>query len=243
MRARVSLRRISIRGTSLRMGLLVVAAVSAASLGCVSRGNYDSLAAQSDKTRAERDALADYTRALERQLESVNASRDELSAQLAVTEVQVAELRDTYDKLIGELHSELASGQIEIQQLVDGIRLAVSDELLFPSGSADLDSGGRELLIRVANQIGDEQAIVAVEGHTDNVRIGSALRKRYTSNWELAAARAAGVVRLLNEQGIPGERLRAVSRGPFAPVASNDTSEGRARNRRTEIVLRPVPAC
>ncbi len=124
---------------------------------------------------------------------------------------------------------------------MDGIRLAVSDELLFPSGSAELESGGRDVLIRVAKQIGDEQAIVAVEGHTDNVRIGPSLRKRYTSNWELAAARAAGVVRLLNENGLAGERLRAVSRGPFAPIASNDTAKGRARNRRTEIVLRPVP--
>lgn len=229
--------------SSLRVGTSAALAASAAlSLGCVSRGAHDALLTQNQKLQMERDALAEYTAALERQLESVNASRDELSARLAVTEVQVAELRDTYDKLIGELQAEVASGQIEIQQLVDGIRLAVSDELLFPSGSADLESGGRDVLIRVAKQIGDEQAVVAVEGHTDNVRIGPSLRKRYTSNWELAAARAAGVVRLLNEQGLVGERLRAVSRGPFAPVASNDTPEGRAKNRRTEIILRPVPA-
>ena len=220
---------------------VAIAASAAAWLGCVSRGAYDELAAQHERLRAERDALAEYTGALERRLESVNVSRDELSAQLAVTEVQVAELRGTYNKLIAELEAEVASGQIEIQQLVDGIRLAVSDELLFPSGSADLESGGRQVLIRVAEQIGDEQAIVAVEGHTDNVRIGPSLRKRYTSNWELAAARAAGVVRLLNENGLVGERLRAVSRGPFAPIASNDTAKGRARNRRTEIILRPVP--
>jgi chemotaxis protein MotB len=221
---------------------VAIAASAALSLGCVTRATYDGLVTQHEKLRAERDALVEYTRALERQLESVNLSRDELSAQLAVTEVQVAEMRGTYDRLIGELQAEVASGQIEIQQLVDGIRLAVSDELLFPSGSAELERGGRDVLVRVAKQIGDEQAIVAVEGHTDNVRIGPSLRKRYTSNWELAAARAAGVVRLLNEQGLVGERLRAVSRGPFAPIASNDTLEGRARNRRTEIILRPLPA-
>ena len=196
----------------MRVGMAVAIAASAAlSLGCVTRAQYDGLVTQHEKLRTERDALAEYTRALERQLESVNTSRDELSAQLSVTEVRVMEMRDTYDRLIGELQTELTSGQIEIQQLVDGIRLAVSDELLFPSGSADLERGGRDVLIRVAEQIGDEQAIVAVEGHTDNVRIGPSLRKRYTSNWELAAARAAGVVRLLNEQGLVGERLRAVS--------------------------------
>jgi chemotaxis protein MotB len=218
-----------------------IAASAALSLGCVTQATYDGLVSQHEALRTERAALVEYTRALERQLESVNTSRDELSAQLAVTGVRVAELRGTYNRLIGELEAEVASGQIEIQQLVGGIRLAVSDELLFPSGSAELESGGRDVLIRVAKQIGDEQAIVAVEGHTDNVRIGPSLRKRYTSNWELAAARAAGVVRLLNEQGLVGERLRAVSRGPFAPIASNDTLEGRARNRRTEIILRPVP--
>ena len=226
-----------------RVGMAVALAASAAlSLGCVTQATYDGLVTQHEKLRAERDALAEYTRALERQLESVNSSRDELTAQLAVTEVQVAELRGTYNRLIGELEAEVVSGQIEIQQLVDGIRLAVSDELLFPSGSAELERAGRDVLIRVAKQIGGEQAIVAVEGHTDNVRIGPSLRKRYTSNWELAAARAAGVVRLLNENGLAGESLRAVSRGPFAPIASNDTLKGRARNRRTEIILRLVPA-
>jgi chemotaxis protein MotB len=225
-----------------RVGIVVATAASATfSLGCVTRAKYDGLVTQHERLRTERDALAEYTRALERQLESVNVSRDELASQLAVTEIRVAEMRGTYDRLIGELQAEVASGQIEVQQLVDGIRLAVSDELLFPSGSAELERGGRDVLIRVAEQIGDEQAIVAVEGHTDNVRIGPSLRKRYTSNWELAAARAAGVVRLLNEQGLVGERLRAVSRGPFAPIASNDTPAGRARNRRTEIILRPVP--
>lgn len=221
--------------------VVVIAASSAAWLGCVTRSTYDGLAAQHQKLQAERDALAEYAQALERQLESVNVSRDELSARLALTEVQVAEMRGTYTRLIGELEAEVASGQIEIQQLVDGIRLAVSDELLFSSGSAELEPGGRDVLIRVAQQIGDEQAVVAVEGHTDNVRIGPTLRKRYASNWELAAARAAGVTRLLNEKGVAGERLRAVSRGPFAPIASNDTSAGRARNRRTEIVLRVLP--
>jgi chemotaxis protein MotB len=203
------------------VGTIAAAALLMTSLGCVTKGKYNELAAKQEKTRSERDALVEYTRALEDRLEEINASRDLLAAQLAVTEVQ--------------------TGQIEIQQLVDGIRLAVSDELLFPSGSADLNQKGRDLLIRVAGQISDEEAIIAVEGHTDDVGIGPALRKRYATNWELAAARAAGVVRILNENGIAGERIRAVSRGPFSPVASNETEQGRAKNRRTEILLRPVP--
>jgi chemotaxis protein MotB len=223
------------------VGTIAAAALLMTSLGCVTKGKYNELAAKQEKTRSERDALVEYTRALEDRLEEINASRDLLAAQLAVTEVQVAAMRDTYDELLDELELEVQTGQIEIQQLVDGIRLAVSDELLFPSGSADLNQKGRDLLIRVAGQISDEEAIIAVEGHTDDVGIGPALRKRYATNWELAAARAAGVVRILNENGIAGERIRAVSRGPFSPVASNETEQGRAKNRRTEILLRPVP--
>lgn len=222
-------------------GALAAAALLVAPLGCVNKGKYDQLAAQQERTRSERDALVEYTRALETRLEEINASRDLLAAQLTVSELEVAEMRDTYDELLDELELEVQAGQIEIQQLVDGIRLAVSDELLFPSGSAQLEQKGRALLIRVAEQISDEDAIIAVEGHTDDVGIGPTLRKRYASNWELAAARAAGVVRILNEAGVSGERIRAVSRGPFAPVASNDTEQGRAKNRRTEILLRPIP--
>jgi chemotaxis protein MotB len=82
---------------------------------------------------------------------------------------------------------------------------------------------------------------VFVEGHTDNVPVGRRLRERYPTNWELAGARAALVVRALSEGGVEPKRLRAVSRGPFAPIAANDTPENRARNRRTEIILRNAP--
>ena len=79
-----------------------------------------------------------------------------------------------------------------------------------------------------------------MEGNTDNVPVGPELRKLYPTNWELAGARAAEVVRLLADNGVDPATMRAVSRGPFDPIASNDTAEGRAENRRTEIVLRPA---
>jgi chemotaxis protein MotB len=72
-----------------------------------------------------------------------------------------------------------------------------------------------------------------VEGHTDDVPVA----RRYPSNWELAAARASSVVRLMIEQGVEPERIKVVSRAEFAPIASNETNEGRAKNRRIEIQL------
>lgn len=219
---------------------LAAAALFAGSVGCVTKGNYDALAAERDQLQAERDTLEANRVALEEKLDELTVSNKELSSKLSATEEEVAELKGTYDSLVVELQNEVAAGQIEIQQLVDGVKLNVADALLFPSGSAQLDEGGRDVLERVASQIKDENSIVSVEGHTDNVRISSSLKKRYPTNWELAGARAAIVSRALSENGVDPKALRAVSRGPFAPVASNDTPEGRAKNRRTEIIVRPM---
>ena len=201
--------------------------------GCVTRGTYNDLEAEKKQIEANRDALSE-------EIVSLQAERESLAGQLAATEAEKEAMAGTYSELVGELQAEVATGQVEIQQIRDGVRLAVSDELLFKSGSVALGSDGRELIARVGEQIKDEAAVVTVEGHTDNVKVGPGLAKRFPTNWELAGARAASVVRLLSESGVDPTRMRAVSRGPFAPRASNDTPEGRAKNRRTEIILRPT---
>lgn len=206
-----------------------------ASLGCVSTGTYDEVEAQRNRALAQRDDLAV-------RLASIEQANEALRAELAATETEVASLRGTYDDLVDALQAEVEAGQIEVQQLLDGIRLKVSDELLFASGSVVLNQNGRALLTRVADQIADENAIISVEGHTDNVAISRSLRDRFETNWELAAARASSVVRLLSEAGVDPTRLRAISYGPFVPIESNETAEGRAKNRRTEIILRPLPS-
>jgi chemotaxis protein MotB len=202
--------------------------------GCVTRGKYDELEAERQSLEARRSALAE-------EVANLQAERDELAAALAATEAEKEVMADTYSELVGELQAEVATGQVQIQQIRDGVRLNVSDELLFESGSVQLGQLGRELIARVANQIKNEDAIVTVEGHTDDVAVGPTLRSRFPTNWELAGARAAIVTRLLAENGVDPARLRAVSRGPFAPLVPNDSAENRAKNRRTEILLRPVP--
>jgi chemotaxis protein MotB len=82
---------------------------------------------------------------------------------------------------------------------------------------------------------------VEVQGHTDDLPIRGRLAERFPSNWELGGARAARVVRLLGEHGVAPTRMRAVSFADTQPIASNETPEGRARNRRIEIRLLPVP--
>ena len=226
---------------STRTVALLAATLLVGSTACVTQGSYNELESNYNTVKAERDSLAEYTAALEKRMEDLSAARDELSEQLVLTEVEVAVLRGTYDELVGELEAEVTAGQIQIEQMRDGIRLNVSQEILFPSGSAALDERGNDVISRVSQQVKDEKGvIITVEGHSDNVRISSSLAQRSPTNWELAGARAASVVRLMTENGVDPAILRAVSRGPFAPVASNDTREGRAQNRRIEILLRPI---
>ena len=179
---------------------------------------------------------------LDSDLEAERLAHLEAASALALRETQIASMQGTYDELITDLESELSSGQIEIERLREGLRLNVSDDVLFASGSARLDQIGREVLIKVAVRLKDLDDFIEVRGHTDDRGIRGNLAKRFPSNWELAAARAASVVRLLEEHGVPGGRLAAVSLGPNDPLVANDSPENRARNRRIEIRLEPRAA-
>ena len=121
------------------------------------------------------------------------------------------------------------------------VRITIVDRLLFESGEAELKPVGCKVLRQFAEklkQASDKQ--IRVEGHTDNKLPKPKLRERYPSNWELSTARANNVVRcLIRSGGIPPEMLSAVGYADSRPVASNDSEEGRRKNRRVEIVLYP----
>jgi chemotaxis protein MotB len=111
----------------------------------------------------------------------------------------------------------------------------LTDSLLFPSGSATLDSAGQPLLSEIAGLLNvDHVHPIAVEGNTDNVPITGGA---FPSNWELSTARASSVVRFLIAKGIDSQRLSAIGYAAQRPIATNSTTAGRALNRRVEIVL------
>ena len=178
--------------------------------------------------QSERD-IARLTRVKSQLAERLESSE----ALLAARGAEIAKLRGSYDGLVSDLEDEVAAGQIQIQRLRTGLRLNLSEEILFPSGSASLNSSGTAVLRKVGRRLLELPHSIAVEGHTDDVPVA----RRFPSNWELAAARASSVVRLLIDLGVEPERLKAVSRAEFAPIASNDSAEGRAKNRRIEIQL------
>ena len=225
-------RRSSTRGTTWLHAAIAIPLLLGG-LSCVSKGTYRAMV-------EERDALSEKNARVEERLQAIGSTNDELASKLSERDQEVAELRGTYDALVSDLEAEVASGHVQIEQLRDGIRVNVSDEILFPSGSAEVDDRGREVLKKVAAQIAKSPYQVEVEGHTDDVAIVGALAQRYPTNWELAGARAARVVRLFQDEGIEGSRMRVVSNAEFEPAASNDSPEGRQRNRR--IGIRLIPA-
>jgi chemotaxis protein MotB len=119
------------------------------------------------------------------------------------------------------------------------IFIDISDKLLFKSGSFDVTKGAKEVLGKVASVLkGQPDIEFEVEGHTDNVPYVK--RNGLLDNWDLSVKRATSVVRILEkEYGLPPAHITAAGRSEFVPVASNDTKEGRAANRRTRIVILP----
>ena len=214
-----------------------IAIAGAASTACVSPGLYEGVQAERDSLAARNDSLAKDKSALE---EKLAQQENTLAAKLRESEEEKSNLQATYDGLVKSLQKELKAGQIEVTQLRDGLRVNVSQDILFDSGSAALDKNGTEVLGRVATQLRKSSHQILVIGHTDSKPIRPTLAKHYPSNWELAGARAASVVRLFAHSGLPSKRMSAISVADSQPVASNNTEEGRAKNRRIEIRLRPA---
>ena len=177
---------------------------------------------------------------LESSLTQVQTDNDKLRIALAELEKNKAETDRRvaeYQDLLIKFKSMIDSGRLRVR-IVDGrMVVALNSDLLFKSGSSSLTSEGQKSVQEVAGLL---QTLTdkgfQVEGHTDNVAISGG---KFTSNWELAAARAISVVKKMVEAGMPETRVSAASYGEAKPAKTNETKEGRAANRRVEIVVVP----
>jgi chemotaxis protein MotB len=222
----------------LAAGAIVIA--SGASTACVSTTRLYQVEQERDALAAKNHELETEKSGLQENLAHLQTQQSSLDEKLRESEEEARKMQDTYDGLVKSLKKELNAGQIEVEQLRDGLRVNVSQDILFDSGSAALDKNGTVVLGKVATQLKKSSHQILVIGHTDNKPIRPALAKRYPSSWELAGARAASVVRLFAESGLSSKRMRAVSVADTQPVKSNKTEEGRAKNRRIEIRVRPI---
>lgn len=184
-----------------------------------------------------------YLKKINQQISENNRQlRQELYKKKSVIELQekvIQLLDDTKKTIETSLKDQIAAQEVEVVEEADKLKVIFVDKILFDSGSVEINARGRESLLVMAGALKNSQdQEILVEGHTDNVPLSAALRKRFPSNWELSTARAAAVVRFLQEEaGIKPERLSARGYSFYRPVAPNTTEEGRRQNRRIEIIL------
>ncbi len=125
-------------------------------------------------------------------------------------------------------------GQLIVRGTESWVEIELKSSLLFPSGDALPQDAAFDIIEKVAKILAPFDNPIQVEGFTDNLPISTPL---YPTNWELSAARAASIVRMLHMDGVAAQRLAAVGYGEHQPVANNDTASGRAQNRRVVLVI------
>jgi chemotaxis protein MotB len=189
---------------------------------------------------ATNQAMTERLRALGQNVEGLQSDLER--TQRALTELQERERQAqarlaTFRQMVERFRAMIASGRLRVRIVRGRMVVELPDNILFESGEAELKEAGQTALaeiVEVLKTIPGREFQVA--GHTDNVPIRS---RRFPSNWELSTSRAVAVTKFMIERGLDGSRLSAAGCAEMAPVASNDTPEGRAQNRRIEIILLP----
>ena len=192
--------------------------------------------------KAKNTYLKNINLKLTQNVEGLNSELEKKKSVIKLQDKVIRLLDDTKKTISTSLKDEIAAQQIEIVEMEDTLKVVFIDKILFDSGSVEIKEKGKQLLLVVADSIrADKDEGVLVEGHTDNMPLGPTLKKRFASNWELSVARAAAVVRFLQNEGrLQPERLSAHGYSFYRPVASNQSKEGRRQNRRIEIILAPL---
>lgn len=170
-------------------------------------------------------------------LKSTLAEKDRALAELRAREKQAQQRLEVFTRMLDQFKSMIDSGKLRVRIVRGRMVVELSENILFDSGKDRLKREGKEALAEVAHVLGSiENRDFQIAGHTDNIPIRS---KKFPSNWELSTARAVTVTRFLADNGVDPSRLSAAGYADTQPVAENDTPEGRAQNRRIEIVLMP----
>ncbi|MDR4495483.1 MAG: OmpA family protein [Nitrospirales bacterium] len=214
------------------------------------RGTLDAQVAEFSQLREqnrllgkELSGLEDRLKEVERlkqELEQVRRSREVQEAQLAKVKHEVLTVGDEIERITKALEEKFGKSLV-VTQHQDRLVLTMLGQVLFESGEAELTPLGLNIMRQVGQVLASLPGkYIQVEGHTDNNPIYGQLQKRYPTNWELSTARATTVLRYLIEQtGMDREQFSATGYADTQPVQTNETEEGRAKNRRVEIVLYP----
>jgi chemotaxis protein MotB len=205
--------------------------------------------------------LQEQVAQLEQKLKEMGATNAQLSESASATKAQLSSSKAAYAeqqrkleqlqslldqqkqaaaalrKKMADALSGFSSNELTVTQKNGKVYVSLSENLLFPSGSADVNTKGKEALSKLAAVlIVNPDISVNIEGHTDSIPI----RTKYPDNWALSTARSTAIVRILtNTYHVDPTKIVASGHSQYDPVESNSTPEGRAKNRRTEIILSP----
>ncbi len=207
-------------------------------------GDLAEMTKDRDTRQAESDSLSQTIVELRGRIAVLDTENRKLQQDIVTLKKtqkeNVEKVSTTYQDLLEKMKKEISEGQITISELKGKLTVNMVDAILFDTGKAEVKQEGLEVLKKVISILkGETEKAIRIEGHTDNVPISGNLAKRFPTNWELSAARAINVTRFLQEQGIDPDVLSAVAYGEFKPISDNETQEGRAMNRRIEIILIP----
>jgi chemotaxis protein MotB len=241
---------------------LIIASTAVFSLtSCVSTKKYKASQASIEALRADSARLAAQVSGLQTDVAQLKQQAGQLSSDAANKQSQLTKsqeelanqqkrleqlqnLMDQQKKAISEIRKKMAdalvgfnSNELTVSIKNGKVYVSLQENLLFPSGSAVVNPKGKEALGKLAEVLNTNPDItVDIEGHTDSIPI----RGKYKDNWDLSTARAASIVRILTiDYKVDPVRIIASGHSQYDPVQTNSTPEGRAQNRRTEIILSP----
>jgi len=196
--------------------------------------DYKSLEKNSDQAiKAEIDRL----NGLKKELDGKSSRVAELESKLAAQDKNLRNLKESLSKALFEFEGK----GLTVEQKNGKVYVSMENKLLFPSGSWTVSSEGKNAVEQLASVLAKNPEIaILIEGHTDNDKVLGNLGGGITNNWDLSTKRATAIVNILEQTpGIDKKNLTAAGRSEFAPVTSNGTTAGKAKNRRIEVILTP----
>ena len=207
---------------------------SSAAIAENSRQNRELLAQLEEKERALAAEQARLEK-LEKDLAARSKRVNELEGLIAAKDAKMNALKNAVSNALTNFEGK----GLSVEQRDGKVYVSMENKLLFDSGSWAVNSEGRKAVQQLGTVLGQNPDIaVLIEGHTDNVPYGG--NGALKDNWDLSTKRATSIVQILEEnKQIDPSNLTAAGRGEFLPVASNETTEGKARNRRIEVILTP----
>ena len=195
------------------------------------------LLAQLEAKQKVLSAEQDRLNKLKKDLEASSKRLNELETMMAEKEASMKKLKETLSKALNAFEGK----GLTIEQKNGKVYVSMENKLLFQTGSWAVGIEGKKAVVEVAKVLAQNPDIsVLIEGHTDDDKILGNIGGGIENNWDLSTKRATAIVTILSEnKGVKKENLTAAGRGEFAPLMSNDTPEGKAKNRRIEIILTP----